>query len=185
MKERESPVEYKVMDMLNMDEIADNSVDFIVDKGSLDALCCDSTPETQEKVKKYFSEVSRVLADDGTYIGVSLLQDFVFDAYADYFSRGNGNRYAEDFILDFRIRRIEKIEASSFVPFLVTVKNTKIDKANEKFSELRKKLANTITFSESRMIKAEVLNVDQAKVRIKREQMTSMFTPRMRELALG
>jgi hypothetical protein len=71
--------------------------------------------------------------------------------------------------LDFRIRRIEKMEASAFVPFLVTVKKTKIDKANEKFAELRKKLADSITFSESRMIKAEVLSVEQAKVRVKRE----------------
>jgi ubiquinone/menaquinone biosynthesis C-methylase UbiE len=73
MNERESPVEYKVMDMLNMDGIADNSIDFIVDKGSLDALCSDPSPETQLKVKQYFAEVSRVLAEDGTYVGVSLL----------------------------------------------------------------------------------------------------------------
>ena len=46
MNERESPIEYKVMDMLNMDGIADNSMSFIIDKGSLDALCADQTSET-------------------------------------------------------------------------------------------------------------------------------------------
>jgi ubiquinone/menaquinone biosynthesis C-methylase UbiE len=73
MNARESPVEYKVMDMLNMDGIADNSIDYIIDKGSLDALCADQTPETQAKVIQYFNEVQRVLAEDGTYMGVSLL----------------------------------------------------------------------------------------------------------------
>ncbi len=73
MAARESAIEYKVMDMLNMDGIADSSIDFVIDKGSLDALCSDRNPETLEKVKIYFNEVQRVLAEDGTYFGVSLL----------------------------------------------------------------------------------------------------------------
>jgi hypothetical protein len=41
MVQRGIPVEYKVMDMLNMESIKDSSIEFVVDKGSLDALCSD------------------------------------------------------------------------------------------------------------------------------------------------
>ena len=46
MSAKETPVDYKVMDMCNMDGIADNSINFVVDKGSLDALCADRSSET-------------------------------------------------------------------------------------------------------------------------------------------
>lgn len=160
MSVKDTTVEYKVMDMLNMEGVADGSIDFVIDKGSLDALCSDSSPETLQKVKQYFNEVQRVLADDGTYFAVSLLQDFVLGAVTDFFSSGKDNKYREDFALDFRIRRIEKAEVDQYVPFLITIKKTKIDKANAKMVELRQKLSEAITFSESRMIKAIVLTVD-------------------------
>ncbi len=50
MNAREAPIEYKVMDMLDMAGIQDSSVDFVVDKGSLDALCSDDSEETRHKV---------------------------------------------------------------------------------------------------------------------------------------
>jgi hypothetical protein len=42
MNARGIPIEYKVMDILNMEGIASGSKDFIIDKGSLDALCSDT-----------------------------------------------------------------------------------------------------------------------------------------------
>ena len=42
MNLRGLPIEYKVMDMLNMQGIQDHSIDCVIDKGSLDALCSDN-----------------------------------------------------------------------------------------------------------------------------------------------
>jgi hypothetical protein len=42
-------VVYEVMDMLKL-TYANETFDHAVDKGSLDALCCDTTEETQNKV---------------------------------------------------------------------------------------------------------------------------------------
>ncbi len=46
MQNRGVPIDYKTMDMMNMEGIVGQSTDFILDKGSLDALCCDRQPET-------------------------------------------------------------------------------------------------------------------------------------------
>lgn len=139
MQNRGVPIDYKCMDMMNMDGIADGSVDFIFDKGSLDALCCDREAETQLKVHKYLNEVLRVLAvKGGTFICVSLLQDFLFDGMINFFCHGTGNNYYRENILDFRVQRIEKPThlhtdgSQSFLPFFVTVKRTKVDPADEK-----------------------------------------------------
>ena len=35
------PIQYKVASMLDMKEVSDDSIDFVVDKGSYDALCSD------------------------------------------------------------------------------------------------------------------------------------------------
>jgi len=73
MNHREKPIDYKVMDMLNM-SFENGVYDYAVDKGTLDALCADKTSETARKVIQYFNEVIRVLnVKGGTYICVSLL----------------------------------------------------------------------------------------------------------------
>ena len=66
-------VEFLEMDFLEL-KYEEGSFDYIVDKGSFDALCCDASPETQQKVQKYLSEISRVLnKEGGKYMCVSLL----------------------------------------------------------------------------------------------------------------
>jgi 2-polyprenyl-3-methyl-5-hydroxy-6-metoxy-1,4-benzoquinol methylase len=57
MNERGVPIEYKAMDILNMSGIEDHSFDFVLDKGTLDALCSDKNEETKQKVVKYLNEV--------------------------------------------------------------------------------------------------------------------------------
>ena len=50
MKNREvKNVDYQVMDALNM-TFENGSYNYAVDKGTLDALCADRTPETASKV---------------------------------------------------------------------------------------------------------------------------------------
>jgi ubiquinone/menaquinone biosynthesis C-methylase UbiE len=66
-------VEYLHMDALAM-SFDSNAFEYGVDKGTLDALCADRTPETATKVVNYLNEVVRVLnTKAGTYVCVSLL----------------------------------------------------------------------------------------------------------------
>lgn len=104
MKNREyQGVDYHVMDALKM-TFEPSSFDYAIDKGTLDALCADRSPETASKVVAYLNEVIRVLnTKGGTYICVSLLQDFVLDALISFFSKGLGNEHANDNIFDFKI----------------------------------------------------------------------------------
>ena len=103
MVHREKPIDYQVMDMLNM-TFEDGSYDYAIDKGTLDAICADKSPETALKVIKYFNEIVRVLnPKGGTYICVSLLQDFILDALLSFFCKGIGNKHFSDNITDFRI----------------------------------------------------------------------------------
>lgn len=103
MIHRERPINYQTMDMLNM-TYADGEFDYAIDKGTLDALCADKTPETAGKVVKYLNEVVRVInAKGGTYICVSLLQDFVLEALVSFFCKGVGNTHFNQNLIDFRI----------------------------------------------------------------------------------
>lgn len=130
MNNRDVPIKYEVMDMLNM-TYEDGSFDYAIDKGTLDALCSDSTPETASKVVQYFNEVTRVLnPKGGTYVCISLLQDFVLDALVSFFSKGVGNKKYTENIIDFRIWKLDKhqkkaeLEQSNFLPFFITIKKT-------------------------------------------------------------
>ena len=47
-------VQYEVMDFMDL-KFEDGNFDAVIDKGSFDALCCDDTPETKNKVNKYLN----------------------------------------------------------------------------------------------------------------------------------
>jgi len=49
MQNRGKSIDYQVMDVLNM-SFEDGSYDYAIDKGTLDALCSDQSPETAAKV---------------------------------------------------------------------------------------------------------------------------------------
>jgi hypothetical protein len=46
MNARNIPIEYKVGDILNLNTIDQGSFDFVLDKGTLDALCADKSHDT-------------------------------------------------------------------------------------------------------------------------------------------
>lgn len=50
MNARGQPIEYKVGDILDLSSIENGSFDFVLDKGTLDALCADKSQDTQIKV---------------------------------------------------------------------------------------------------------------------------------------
>jgi ubiquinone/menaquinone biosynthesis C-methylase UbiE len=57
------------MDVRNMSELADHSFDYVVDKGTLDALLCGS--DCEGPVQACLQEVARVLKPGGVYAIVS------------------------------------------------------------------------------------------------------------------
>ncbi|XP_023292079.2 eEF1A lysine and N-terminal methyltransferase homolog [Lucilia cuprina] len=59
------------------------------DKGTLDALFVDDTPEVRDTVEKYFKEVSRVLRTGGRYICISLLQEHILKYVIEYFPKNS------------------------------------------------------------------------------------------------
>lgn len=190
MNNRGVPIDYQVMDMLNMTFEA-GSFDYVIDKGTLDALCADRSPETASKVVAYFNEVMKVLnPKGGVYVCVSLLQDFVLDALITYFSKSAGNNFANDNIFEFRIQKIEKVthktsDGQSLLPFFVTVKRTQIPAEDPKWQELRQKMSEQVYFTDVPGSKAELHPVNNIHERIKKEQVAQMFKPRMKELNLG
>ena len=68
MKNKYPHLEWDVMDVRKMD-YADQSIDSIVDKGTLD--CLFFLDETNTEIKKMLSEVSRVLKPGGKYVVVT------------------------------------------------------------------------------------------------------------------
>ena len=57
MNSKGFPIQFKVGDMLNMSEVNNNSMDFVIDKGSFDALCSDQSEATKGKVSQYLKEI--------------------------------------------------------------------------------------------------------------------------------
>ena len=75
MNERNvSGVSYSTGDFLQTG-FEDSAFDVIIDKGSFDAICLDSDPESQQKYNQYLVEQLRVLdaTNNGRFLVVSLL----------------------------------------------------------------------------------------------------------------
>ncbi|XP_049870997.1 eEF1A lysine and N-terminal methyltransferase homolog [Pectinophora gossypiella] len=64
------------MDALKM-TFENDSFNVVLDKGTLDALMPDDTPETNERIDKYFAEIKRVLKLGGRFLCISLLQSHI------------------------------------------------------------------------------------------------------------
>ena len=116
-------------------DFEDNSQDIVIDKGSFDAICLDTDPESEQKYNKYLSEQIRVLdaSVNGKFLIVSLLQAHVLDALIDFFMRGKNNPYFESHVFDLQLNKLDKIcdvKDSKFVSFLlVLTKRPKIGNA--------------------------------------------------------
>lgn len=183
-------LEYLVMDATKM-SFDNGSFKYVVDKGTLDALCADRSPESTQKVIAYFNEIVRVLnPKGGLYICVSLLQDFILDALISFFNKGWGNDHSTNNTFDFRIQKIEKLsqkqnpDGTFLIPFYVTVKRTQIPEG-PKFEEIRVKMTESVYFQDSPVGKNEMISTEDIHDRIKKEQISQMFIPKMKELNLG
>jgi hypothetical protein len=63
-----------------------DSIDFVLDKGTYDALCSDTKKQTKELVKKYLQGIEHVLNANGSFLLISLLQDFVLEELLDFYA---------------------------------------------------------------------------------------------------
>lgn len=79
-----SKMKFLHMDVTKMD-FKDNEFSVVLDKGTLDALMPDDTPETLTKVNEMFAEIGRVLRIGGRYICISLLQEHIIKHILTYF----------------------------------------------------------------------------------------------------
>ncbi|XP_062548546.1 eEF1A lysine and N-terminal methyltransferase homolog [Armigeres subalbatus] len=72
------------MDATSMN-FSDEKYSVVLDKGTLDALFTDETEPTLTTVRKYFSEIARVLRIGGRYVCISLLQEHILKEILGYF----------------------------------------------------------------------------------------------------
>jgi len=75
---------YKVMDVMNM-SFEEGSFDAVIEKGTLDAIYPENTEEITKNVEKVFDDVMKILKENGSYIFISLLQDFILDKVLERF----------------------------------------------------------------------------------------------------
>lgn len=64
---------------------SDEKYSVVLDKGTLDALFTDETESTLATVRKYFSEIARVLRVGGRYVCISLLQEHILKEVLAFF----------------------------------------------------------------------------------------------------
>ncbi|XP_050307545.1 eEF1A lysine and N-terminal methyltransferase homolog isoform X2 [Anthonomus grandis grandis] len=87
--DKERPgLKYLQMDALNT-TFTDDQFSVIIDKGTLDALMPDDSPETIERIDTYFCEIQRILKTAGRYICISLLQEHILEKCLNYFPANN------------------------------------------------------------------------------------------------
>lgn len=67
----------------------------------------------------------------------------------------------------------------------MTIKRTQIDANDTKMQEIRKKLGDTISYLDTPLSKAELLNAEQIQDRVRREIINNMLVPQLKDLNLG
>ena len=75
---------FEKMDATNM-EYDNEAFSVVIDKGTLDAMMPDESPEVVANVNKLFSEIERVLRLGGRYICISLLQPHILNHIVEWF----------------------------------------------------------------------------------------------------
>lgn len=77
-------LQFLQMDVLKMD-FEDAKFNVVLDKGTLDALMSDDSPESVQRIETMFMEIERVLKPCGRWVCVSLLQDHVLKSILRFF----------------------------------------------------------------------------------------------------
>ena len=138
-KPKDLNLKYTVGDVTKLTDLTNQSFDFSVDKGTLDAIAVDDKEETVKMCNAYFSEMVRVLSQNGVFMIVSLLQPHVLKIVLDYFVKGNDLSN----LFTIKVSRIENVEGyaeKQFIKYFVSIKKSPIDIANPKMLEMREKM---------------------------------------------
>ncbi|XP_026468602.1 methyltransferase-like protein 13 [Ctenocephalides felis] len=125
-------LKYIQMDALNM-TFDSESFSVILDKGTLDALMPENSPETIACIDKLFSEISRVLKVGGRYVCVSLLQEHILKKLLDYFPQNNW-MFRVVRCLEAEQKTTENNEGASLPVFVVVA--TKFKQLNQMVLEM-------------------------------------------------
>jgi ubiquinone/menaquinone biosynthesis C-methylase UbiE len=142
-KPKDLALSYAVGDVTNLKDIAAESYDFAVDKGTLDAIAVDDKKQTVSQCNAYFQEMTRVLNKSGVFMIVSLLQPHVLKIIIDHFVKGE----VMDWLFTIKIYRIEHIEGyaeKQFIKYFVAIKKNAINTSNEKHLEMRTKMQDIV-----------------------------------------
>ncbi|CAD7000074.1 unnamed protein product [Ceratitis capitata] len=84
--EKRPGMTYLQMDATQM-TFEDDHFSVALDKGTLDALFVDDTPEVQATVERYFNEIKRTMRNGGRYLCITLLQEHILRYILNYFPR--------------------------------------------------------------------------------------------------
>ncbi|RHZ05333.1 hypothetical protein DYB26_015380, partial [Aphanomyces astaci] len=111
MRHKHPSMQWDVMDMTKM-TYTDASFDCVMDKGALDALMAtDDAPVLADAVKM-FHEVDRVLAPRGSYVCITMAQDFILKHVLHAFSEVLPS-------YTITITEVPRSKTSPFVPFFI------------------------------------------------------------------
>ncbi|KAF0720613.1 Aste57867_170 [Aphanomyces stellatus] len=122
MRQKHPSMTWDVMDMTNM-TYAKESFDCIMDKGALDALMATNDEAVLADALKMFNEVDRILAPGGSYICITMAQDFIIQHLLSTFCES---------LPSYKITALDvpRSKASPFVPFFIAF--TKTSKPSER-----------------------------------------------------
>ena len=183
--------EYLKMDVLDMNQIDEKTIDLVIDKGTLDALFSSNQEEDHTKIEKYFNEILRVLKPNtGYFVCVSLLQLHIFKQILSFFikNENSSNSYYENSIIETKITEIptrwqapiaERKIDNHRVVFLVSVKRTEHAPGNATIENFKSNFYKSISFNDS------LIPCEDVKNEILKTQMLNLKHGNLKELYKG
>ena len=112
-------MQWIVGDMTAMDGFANESFDVVLDKGALDALMSENTPEVTLKAMAMLNEITRVLTSKGVYLCVTLMESYICHTLLTYFS--HPDREGKWSIAIEAIQNNQQKQPSPFKTFFVAI----------------------------------------------------------------
>ncbi|KAI9990172.1 hypothetical protein PInf_020598 [Phytophthora infestans] len=157
MRRKHPVLQWQVMDMTDMRALEDASFDLVMDKGALDALMAEDTPEIKRDALKMLREVRRVLAPGGRYCCVTMAQDFILQHLLSFFSLKDETE-PEPTHWSVGVQELPRDLRKPFAPFLAAaLKCPKSDsKASRKAQYNAKQFISDVGYSRQQWLTHEV-----------------------------
>ncbi|KAG6613770.1 methyltransferase-like protein 13 isoform x1 [Phytophthora cinnamomi] len=159
MRRKHPALRWQEMDMTDMRALGAASFDLVVDKGALDALMAEDTPEVREDATRMLREVRRVLAPGGRYCCVTMAQDFILQHLLGFFCAADADAdEAQPTSWAVGVQELPRDARKPFAPFLAAaLKCPKADgKAARKAQYNSKQLVSDVGEARQRWLTHEV-----------------------------